>query len=70
MNRITQYSKAIAATLAAIATWGITATGADGSITQEEWWGLLGVLGAAIATWGVTNTQAPEPPDDTYMEGV
>lgn len=42
------YTKAILGTLAALATWGVTA-GADGNYNQVEFWGLLGVLVAAVS---------------------
>jgi hypothetical protein len=55
-----QFRKAIAATLAAIATWGVTAI-ADGVVNGVEWFGLVGVLAAAIATFGVENEDVPGP---------
>ncbi len=46
---MSRYSKAVAALLGAIATWGITAY-ADDAISGVEWFGLLGVLATVIAT--------------------
>jgi hypothetical protein len=48
---MSRYTKAILATLAALATWGVTAA-ADGVYDQVELWGGLGALAAA---WGVYN---------------
>jgi hypothetical protein len=48
------YMKAIIGTLAAVATWGVTA-GADGNYSQVELWGLLGVIAAAVGVYAVTN---------------
>jgi hypothetical protein len=59
------YAKAIIAGLTAIATWGITA-GADGSYSQVELWGLLGVIAAAAGTYAIPNkpegSDAPPAP--------
>lgn len=49
------YTKAILGTLAALATWGVTA-GADGRYDQVELWGGLGVIVAAVAVASSTNT--------------
>ena len=56
---MTKYSKAIAATLSALATW-IVASTIDGVVSQAEWWALLGVVAAALATYLVENK-----PDET-----
>lgn len=68
------YSKAIVGTLAAIATWGVTA-GADGNYSQVELWGLLGVIAAALGIYVATNAPdegahpADLPNDDLKGQG-
>ena len=56
---IGEIRKAIVAVLAALATWGITAS-ADESYTAAEWWGLLGVAVAAIAVYAIPNDRPKE----------
>lgn len=57
---MTRYSKAIAALLAAISTWGLTAA-VDNSITLVEYFGLLGAVAAAVTVYATPNS----PPDDS-----
>jgi hypothetical protein len=57
-----QIRKAIAATLVALATWGVTA-GLDDSYEDVEWWGLLGALVAAAAVYLIPNDPPPPEPD-------
>lgn len=67
---IKPYAKAVVGTLAAIATWGVTA-GADGEYSQVELWGLLGVIAAALGIYATTNTPpGPVEPDDPALYPV
>lgn len=50
MNKVREISKAIAATLTALGTWGVTAA-ADGSYDQVELWGLCGVAVVGLSTF-------------------
>lgn len=51
--------KALAALVALVGAWGITAA-ADGQVDAVEWFGLLAVLGGTGAVWGIPNdTEAP-----------
>lgn len=49
--------KALAALVALVGTWGVTAV-ADGAIDAVEWFGLLVVLGGSGAVWGIPNAAA------------
>lgn len=54
MNRLKESAKAVAAFLTALGTWGYTA-GADEVYSDQELWGLCGVLVVGITTWAVPN---------------
>lgn len=58
---MTEIRKSIAALIALIGTWGVTAA-SDGGINAVEWFGLLAVIGGTGAVWGIPNTP---PPDDS-----
>lgn len=51
---MSRYSKAIAAFLGILSTWGITAS-AENGIESSEYWGLVGLIGAYL-TYQVRNT--------------
>lgn len=61
--RPSEIRKAIVATVAALSTWGVAAS-ADGAISAQERWALLGVVAAAWGTYAVRNA-APADPDAT-----
>lgn len=44
------YWKAGATFLGALSVWGVTAYTTGQQITGDEWWGLLGVVGATMLT--------------------
>lgn len=54
MDKGKEIAKSIVAFLTALGTWGATAA-ADGQYTQEELWGLCGVVVVGLATWAVPN---------------
>ncbi|HWH01936.1 MAG TPA: hypothetical protein VNV66_22070 [Pilimelia sp.] len=51
---MTRYTKALAALLGAVGTWGVTAA-EDGSIVLGEWFGLLVALGTALGVYALPN---------------
>lgn len=63
-----RYRKSIATAIGGLAGWGLTAS-ADGVYTQQEWWGLVVVLGGVVATWGLANDPPKgEPADPAVSE--
>jgi len=49
-----KFAKFIVALFGGIATWGVTA-GADGSISDIEYYGLLAVIGTAFEVFAIAN---------------
>lgn len=60
---MSRYAKTIAALLAAIGTWGVTAFD-NGSATSAEWFGLIIALGGVFAVWAVPNSPPEGEPAD------
>lgn len=51
---MSRYVKFISALLGSLATWGYSVT-EDNTITQGEWFGILGVLATAFAVYQFPN---------------
>jgi hypothetical protein len=65
---MSRYVKAITALLTALGTWGYTAA-ADNGYSQQELWGLCGVLVVGLGVYAYPNTApADEEPDPSVSE--